>query len=188
MHALQASFHGTYFCMHPFTTSAFACITEWHVLWVRHLCVCTFKVCVHHLCVCTFKVCVRHLCACTFKVCFVCIICVCVILKSALCASFVCVYFQSLLCVHHLCVCTFKVCFVCIFLHCVLYACHFTACACCVLLQNTAETLRRQVKEEIHSRTVLQARINSDTQEIEKTRSESAKKKEKVQETMLCLS
>ena len=123
VHALQASFHGTYFCMHHFTTSDFACIIEWHVL-----------------------------------------------------------------CVHHLCVCTFKVCFVCIFLHCVLYACHFTACACCVLLQNTAETLRRQVKEEIHTRTVLQARINSDNQEIEKTRSESAKKKEKVQETMLCLS
>ena len=121
--ALQASFHGTCFCMHHFTTSAFACIIEWHVL-----------------------------------------------------------------CVHHLCVSTFKVCFVYIFLHCVLYICHFTACACCVLLQNTAETLRRQVKEEIHTRTVLQARINSDTQEIEKTRSESAKKKEKVQETILCLS
>ena len=54
------------------------------------------------------------------------------------------------------------------------------ACFVCVP-QNTAETLRRQVKEEVHTRTVLQARINSDTQEMEKTRTESGKKKEKVQ-------
>lgn len=47
-------------------------------------------------------------------------------------------------------------------------------------LKNTAETLRRQVKEEVHTRTVLQARINSDSAEIEKTRSESGKKKEKA--------
>ncbi|KAK7100124.1 coiled-coil domain-containing protein 178-like [Littorina saxatilis] len=47
-------------------------------------------------------------------------------------------------------------------------------------LKNRVETLRRQVKEEMHNRTVLQARINSDTAEIDKTRSESAKKKEKA--------
>ncbi|XP_076463347.1 coiled-coil domain-containing protein 178-like [Babylonia areolata] len=47
-------------------------------------------------------------------------------------------------------------------------------------LKNTAEQLRRQVKEEVHTRTVLQARINSDSAEIEKTRSESGKKKEKA--------
>ncbi|GFS13551.1 coiled-coil domain-containing protein 178-like isoform X2 [Elysia marginata] len=47
-------------------------------------------------------------------------------------------------------------------------------------LKTTAETLRRQVKDEIHSRAVLQARIGSDASEIEKTKSESAKKKSKA--------
>ncbi|RUS92112.1 hypothetical protein EGW08_000136 [Elysia chlorotica] len=47
-------------------------------------------------------------------------------------------------------------------------------------LKTTAETLRRQVKDEIHSRAVLQARIGSDATEIEKTKSESAKKKNKA--------
>ncbi|GFO13380.1 coiled-coil domain-containing protein 178-like isoform x2 [Plakobranchus ocellatus] len=47
-------------------------------------------------------------------------------------------------------------------------------------LKTTAETLRRQVKDEIHSRAVLQARIGSDATEIEKTKSESAKKKSKA--------
>ena len=47
-------------------------------------------------------------------------------------------------------------------------------------MQQTAETLRRQVKDEIHTRTVLQARINSDSAEIEKVKTESGKKKGKV--------
>ncbi|XP_005098448.1 coiled-coil domain-containing protein 178 [Aplysia californica] len=47
-------------------------------------------------------------------------------------------------------------------------------------LKTTTETLRRQVKDEIHTRTVLQARINSDTAEIEKVKTESAKKKGKA--------
>ncbi|KAL8600724.1 hypothetical protein ACOMHN_057313 [Nucella lapillus] len=47
-------------------------------------------------------------------------------------------------------------------------------------IKNNAEQLRRQVKEEVHTRTVLQARINSDNSEIDKTRSESGKKKEKA--------
>ncbi|KAK7483485.1 hypothetical protein BaRGS_00025284 [Batillaria attramentaria] len=47
-------------------------------------------------------------------------------------------------------------------------------------LKNQVESLQRQVKEEMHTHTVLQARINSDTAEIEKTRGESAKKKEKA--------
>ena len=72
------------------------------------------------------------------------------------------------------------------FLQFVLFAFHFIVPGLFASLQNTAETLRRQVKEEMHTRTVLQARINSDNQEIDKTRSESAKKKEKVQEIRLC--
>ena len=63
----------------------------------------------------------------------------------------------------------------------------FTLCNSFCDLQNTAETLRRQVKEEVHTRTVLQARINSDSSEIEKTRSESGKKKEKVMARLLTL-
>jgi len=47
-------------------------------------------------------------------------------------------------------------------------------------LKQTAETLRRQVKDEIHTRTVLQARINSDSAEIEKVKTESGKKKGKA--------
>ncbi|XP_059162874.1 coiled-coil domain-containing protein 178-like [Physella acuta] len=48
-------------------------------------------------------------------------------------------------------------------------------------LKTNLEMLRRQVKEEIHTRTVLHARIASDGNEIEKTKIESAKKKEKAQ-------
>ncbi|XP_050402301.1 coiled-coil domain-containing protein 178 [Patella vulgata] len=47
-------------------------------------------------------------------------------------------------------------------------------------LKNTIETLTRQVKDEIHNRTVLQARINSDNTEIDRTRIESAKKQDKA--------
>ncbi|XP_025109475.1 coiled-coil domain-containing protein 178-like [Pomacea canaliculata] len=47
-------------------------------------------------------------------------------------------------------------------------------------LKTTVDSLRRQVKEEVHSRTVLQARIASDTLEIEKSKTESAKKREKA--------
>lgn len=49
-----------------------------------------------------------------------------------------------------------------------------------LLVQTTVDSLRRQVKEEVHSRTVLQARIASDTLEIEKSKTESAKKREKA--------
>merc|ERR1712154_293757 len=45
---------------------------------------------------------------------------------------------------------------------------------------RTEETLKRQVKDEIHTRTVLQARINSDSAEIEKVKTESGKKKGKA--------
>ncbi|KAH9515273.1 hypothetical protein Btru_014037 [Bulinus truncatus] len=48
-------------------------------------------------------------------------------------------------------------------------------------LKTTLETLRRQVKDEMHTKTVLQARITSDGGEIEKTKLESAKKREKAQ-------
>ncbi|CAL1526941.1 unnamed protein product [Lymnaea stagnalis] len=48
-------------------------------------------------------------------------------------------------------------------------------------LKITVETLRKHVKDEMHTRTVLNARISSDGNEIEKTKVESAKKNEKIQ-------
>ncbi|XP_041357079.1 coiled-coil domain-containing protein 178-like [Gigantopelta aegis] len=48
-------------------------------------------------------------------------------------------------------------------------------------LKNAVESLRKQMKEEMHTRTILQARIGSDTVEILKTRQDSAGKKEKAQ-------
>ncbi|XP_033123693.1 coiled-coil domain-containing protein 178-like isoform X2 [Anneissia japonica] len=47
-------------------------------------------------------------------------------------------------------------------------------------LQGTSDTLRKQLKEETHSRTVLQARIASDTTDLQKQRVEARKKKAKV--------
>ncbi|XP_071952787.1 coiled-coil domain-containing protein 178-like [Antedon mediterranea] len=46
--------------------------------------------------------------------------------------------------------------------------------------QGTCDSLRKQVKEETHSRTVLQARIASDTTDLQKQRVEARKKKAKV--------
>ncbi|KAI8786931.1 coiled-coil domain-containing protein 178 [Biomphalaria glabrata] len=48
-------------------------------------------------------------------------------------------------------------------------------------LKNTLEALRKQVKDEMHTKTVLQARITTEGGEIEKTKLESAKKREKAQ-------
>ncbi|XP_022102593.1 coiled-coil domain-containing protein 178-like [Acanthaster planci] len=47
-------------------------------------------------------------------------------------------------------------------------------------LQGTAESLKKQVKEETHARTVLQARISSDTTDLAKQQTEAKKKKAKV--------
>ncbi|XP_064626138.1 coiled-coil domain-containing protein 178-like [Lineus longissimus] len=47
-------------------------------------------------------------------------------------------------------------------------------------LKQTAEALKKQVKDEIHARTVLQARIGSDGQELIKSKADSKGKKEKV--------
>ncbi|XP_071807760.1 coiled-coil domain-containing protein 178-like [Asterias amurensis] len=47
-------------------------------------------------------------------------------------------------------------------------------------LQGTSDSLRKQVKEETHSRTVLQARIASDTSDLAKQQIEAKKKKAKV--------
>ncbi|XP_046357907.2 coiled-coil domain-containing protein 178-like [Haliotis rufescens] len=49
------------------------------------------------------------------------------------------------------------------------------------MIKNQCETLKKQVKDEVHSRTVLQARINSDSSEIDRTRQDSAKKQNKAQ-------
>ena len=49
-----------------------------------------------------------------------------------------------------------------------------------LFLQMTCEGLKRQVKEEIHSRTVLQARISSDSTELVKSKVEAKQKNEKV--------
>ncbi len=46
--------------------------------------------------------------------------------------------------------------------------------------QARAEALRKQVKEEIHSRTVIQARIQSDQSDLIKSQAETKAKKEKV--------
>ena len=48
------------------------------------------------------------------------------------------------------------------------------------ILQARAEALRKQVKEEIHSKTVIQARIQSDSSDLIKDRAETKAKKEKV--------
>ncbi|XP_064605202.1 coiled-coil domain-containing protein 178-like [Liolophura sinensis] len=47
-------------------------------------------------------------------------------------------------------------------------------------LKQTMDTLRRQVKDEVHTRTVLQARISSDTSDVSKSSAETLEKKEKV--------
>ena len=49
------------------------------------------------------------------------------------------------------------------------------------IFQTTVETLKKQVKEELHNRTVLNARINSDSAESEKFEDEAREKKNKVQ-------
>lgn len=49
-----------------------------------------------------------------------------------------------------------------------------------VILQVTVETLRRQMKDEVHTRTVLAARINSDSTELTKAKGETQQKREKV--------
>ncbi|XP_046576697.1 coiled-coil domain-containing protein 178-like [Haliotis rubra] len=49
------------------------------------------------------------------------------------------------------------------------------------MIKNQCETLKRQVKEEVHTRTVLQARINSNSTEMDRTRQDSAKKQTKAQ-------
>ena len=47
-------------------------------------------------------------------------------------------------------------------------------------VKSTVEALRRQVKEEIHSRTVLAARINSDVMDHGKNQGETELKTQKV--------
>lgn len=47
-------------------------------------------------------------------------------------------------------------------------------------LKTTADALKKQLKDEAHARTVLQARITSDTQDLAKTHVDSKKKREKA--------
>lgn len=47
-------------------------------------------------------------------------------------------------------------------------------------LRTTADALRKQLKDEAHARTVLQARITSDSQDLSKTHDDSKKKREKA--------
>lgn len=47
-------------------------------------------------------------------------------------------------------------------------------------LKVTVETLRRQMKDEVHTRTVLAARINSDSTELTKAKGETQQKREKA--------
>ena len=49
-----------------------------------------------------------------------------------------------------------------------------------IIFQATADTLRRQVKDEVHTRTVLVARIKSDTTDLSKYRTDNQMKNEKV--------
>lgn len=48
-------------------------------------------------------------------------------------------------------------------------------------LKATAETLRRQVKEELHTKSVLVARINSDSTDLVKYKKDTVQKRDKVQ-------
>ena len=48
------------------------------------------------------------------------------------------------------------------------------------ILQVTADTLRRQVKDEVHTKSVLSARISSDTQDLKKSKGDIREKKNKV--------
>ena len=48
--------------------------------------------------------------------------------------------------------------------------------------KSTVDALKKQVKEEIHTRTIIAARITSDGDEIVKTKTEQKDKKEKVSE------
>lgn len=47
-------------------------------------------------------------------------------------------------------------------------------------LKITAETLKKQVKDEVHTRTVLSSRITADTQDLQKSRVEIREKKNKM--------
>lgn len=47
-------------------------------------------------------------------------------------------------------------------------------------LKTTADALKKQLKDEAHARTVLQARITSDTQDLAKSHVDSKKKREKA--------
>lgn len=47
-------------------------------------------------------------------------------------------------------------------------------------LQGTADTLRRQVKDEVHTRTVLVARISNDTTDLSKYKTDTQVKNQKV--------
>lgn len=47
-------------------------------------------------------------------------------------------------------------------------------------LKTTADALKKQLKDEAHARTVLQARITSDSQDLAKTHVDSKKKREKA--------
>lgn len=47
-------------------------------------------------------------------------------------------------------------------------------------LRVTADALKKQLKDEAHARTVLQARIAADNTDLQKTSVESTKKREKV--------
>lgn len=49
-----------------------------------------------------------------------------------------------------------------------------------LIFQATAETLRRQVKDELHTKTVLVARINSDSTDLVKYKKDTVQKRDKV--------
>ena len=49
-----------------------------------------------------------------------------------------------------------------------------------IILQSTVDSLKKQLKEETHNRTVLQARITADTTDLAKRQVEAKKKKAKV--------
>ena len=51
---------------------------------------------------------------------------------------------------------------------------------CNVIFQSTADALRKQIKDEIHTKTVMSSRIQSDSSELVKSQAETKQKKERV--------
>lgn len=54
-------------------------------------------------------------------------------------------------------------------------------------MQQTLETLRKQCKDEVHTRSVLHTRINSDGTEMVRSQAEAKHKKQKLTNTVVVI-